>query len=322
MKASPTKLWIAGHRGLVGSSLVRYLQNSPKYQLILRTRAQLDLTDSFAVKEFYKTERPQAVIMAAAKVGGILANANHQIDFLSENLQIQNNVIRGALDHGCEKFLFLGSSCVYPKFAEQPIRESSLLTSSLEPTNEGYALAKITGLKLCEYIYRYAKRDFISAMPTNLYGPFDNFDPVGSHVIPGLIRKMHDAKVSGQATVTLWGTGTPLREFLHVDDLAKALVHLLENYSAPEWINVGSQEEHSIRELAEMVREVVGFKGDLVWDSTKPDGTPRKLMDSSKIFSTGWRPSYNLRSGLQHTYTWFLENQNQVVHRSGASVEK
>lgn len=305
------KIYVAGHRGLVGSAVVRKLQSLGYANLLLRTHSDLDLTNQSAVDAFFATEKPHYVILSAAKVGGIHANNTYPADFITINLQIQTNVITSSFSHGVKKILFLGSSCIYPKFAPQPIKESALLTGPLEPTNEWYAVAKIAGIKMCQAYRLQFNFDAISAMPTNLYGPNDNFHPENSHVLPALLRRFHEAKLRGDEKVVVWGTGTPLREFLHVDDLADAVVFLLDNYSGLEHVNVGSGKEVSIKELAELVKEVVGFKGELVWDSSKPDGTPRKLMDNSKIESLGWQPRISLRDGLVDTYKWYLENVQQ-----------
>jgi GDP-L-fucose synthase len=302
------KIYIAGHRGLVGSALVRLYASLPEWEIVTRTHAELDLMDRERVREFFATERPQAVILAAAKVGGIHANATQQVEFLLHNMRIQNNVIEAAADHDVEKLLFLGSSCIYPKNCPQPIKEEYLLTAPLEPTNEGYALAKITGLKLCQHYHRQYGRRFISAMPSNLYGPNDNFDLETSHVLPALIRKFHEAKVNGSPSVPLWGTGSPRREFLHVDDLASACAALLDQYDSDQPINVGVGDDVTIRELAEMVRDTIGYDGDLAWDAGKPDGTPRKLMDTSLLAAFGWYPKITLKEGLRSTYEWYLAN--------------
>ena len=304
-----SKIFIAGHRGMVGSAIVRSLQAQGFTQLLVRTRQELDLLDRSAVREFFKTERPEFVIDAAARVGGIVANSEKPVEFLLENLTLQNNLIEAAADFGCAKLLFLGSSCIYPKLAPQPIREDALLTGPLEPTNDAYAIAKIAGIKLCQAYAREYGKNFLSAMPTNLYGPHDNFDLHTSHVLPALIRKIHEAKKSGAPEVLVWGTGTPRREFLHADDLADACVFLLKNYDSPELINIGSGTDVTIRELAETVCEVLGYDGTLAFDPTKPDGTPRKLMDSSRLFSLGWKPKISLREGIAHAHAWFLENQ-------------
>lgn len=305
------KIYVAGHRGLVGSAVVRKLHQLGYNNLVLRSHSDLDLTVQSAVDSFFASEKPQFVILAAAKVGGIHANNTYPADFISLNLQIQTNVITSAHRHGVNKLLFLGSSCIYPKFAPQPIPESALLTAPLEPTNEWYAIAKIAGIKMCEAYRIQHGFDAISAMPTNLYGPNDNFHPENSHVLPALMRRFHEAKVTGVEEVVVWGTGSPLREFLLVDDLADAVVFLMGNYSGLEHVNVGSGKEVSIKELAELVKEVVGFEGRIVWDSTKPDGTPRKLMDSSKLANLGWVAKVSLREGLVDTYKWYLENLKQ-----------
>ncbi|CAA6671029.1 unnamed protein product [Spirodela intermedia] len=291
------KIFVAGHRGLVGSAVHRKLLSLGFGNIVVRSHKELDLTRQADVEAFFALERPRYVVLAAAKVGGIHANSTYPADFIAVNLQIQTNIIDAAYRHGTEKLIFLGSSCIYPKFAPQPITEDSLLTSPLEPTNEWYAVAKIAGIKMCQAYRLQYGWDAISAMPTNLYGFHDNFHPENSHVLPGLLRRFHEAKVSGAKEVVVWGTGSPLREFLNVDDLADA-VH----------VNVGSGKEVTIKELAELIKEVVGFEGGLVWDRTKPDGTPRKLMDSSKLADLGWSPKISLREGLEATYKWYLEN--------------
>ncbi|GLT60140.1 hypothetical protein SLA2020_368410 [Shorea laevis] len=305
------KVFVAGHRGLVGSAIVRKLLSLGFTNLLLRTHAELDLTRQSDVESFFAAEKPKYVILAAAKVGGIHANNTYPADFIAVNLQIQTNVIDSSYRHGVKKIIFLGSSCIYPKFAPQPIPENALLSGPLEPTNEWYAVAKISGIKMCQAYRIQHKFDAISAMPTNLYGPNDNFHPENSHVLPALIRRFHEAKVQGAKQVVVWGTGSPLREFLHVDDLADAVVFLMEKYSGLEHVNVGSGKEVTIKELAELVKEVVGFEGELVWDSSKPDGTPRKLMDSSKLANLGWSPNVSLKDGLVDTYKWYLENSKQ-----------
>lgn len=305
------KIFVAGHRGLVGSAVVRHLQNVGYTNLILRSHSELDLTNQSAVKTFFSIEKPQYVILAAAKVGGIHANSTYPAEFITINLQIQTNVIDSAYRYGVKKLVFLGSSCIYPKHAPQPIPESALLTGPLEPTNEWYAVAKIAGIKMCQAYRIQYNWDAISAMPTNLYGPNDNFHPENSHVLPALMRRFHEAKVSGAKEVVVWGSGSPLREFLHVDDLADSVVFLLENYSDLGHVNVGSGKEVSIKELAELVKEVVGFEGELVWDTSKPDGTPRKLMDSSTLAKLGWEPKISLRDGLMGTYEWYVTNVKQ-----------
>ncbi|RID57923.1 hypothetical protein BRARA_F01259 [Brassica rapa] len=308
MSEKSAKIFVAGHRGLVGSAIVRKLQESGFTNLILRTHSDLDLTNQADVETFFSTEKPAYVILAAAKVGGIHANNTYPADFIAVNLQIQTNVIHSAYTNGVKKLLFLGSSCIYPKFAPQPIPESALLTGPLEPTNEWYAIAKIAGIKMCQAYRIQHQWDAISGMPTNLYGPNDNFHPENSHVLPALMRRFHEAKANDAEEVVVWGSGSPLREFLHVDDLADACVFLMEKYSGFEHVNVGSGVEVTIKELAELVKEVVGFEGKLVWDCTKPDGTPRKLMDSSKLASLGWTPKVSIRDGLRQTYDWYLEN--------------
>jgi len=300
------KLFIAGHQGMVGAALVRRWQNEPGVTLLLRSHRELDLTNQAAVEAFYQTENPDAAIIAAAKVGGIHANNTYPAEFLFINLAIAANTIHGAHRAGVKRLLFLGSSCIYPKLAPQPMTEDCLLTSALEPTNEAYAIAKITGLKLCQYYRKQYGVMYHSAMPTNLYGPGDNYHLQNSHVLPALIRKFHEAKQAGAAEVVAWGTGSPMREFLHVDDLADACAFLLGLPQPPDWINVGTGTDVTIRELTETVREVVGFQGKIVWDSTKPDGTPRKLMDVSKLASLGWRARIGLRDGIQRTYAAYL----------------
>ena len=299
-------VYIAGHKGMVGGAVLRALKRRGNVRLITATRQQLDLRDEQAVRTFFAEHRPDACVLAAAKVGGIAANSADKVGFLYDNLRIQNAVIGAARATDTERLLFLGSSCIYPKLAKQPIREDSLLTGPLEPTNDAYAIAKIAGLKLCEFLNREEGRAYISAQPCNLYGPGDNYHPTGSHVIPGLIRRFHEAKMANESETVIWGSGTPLREFLYVDDLADALVFLLENYSEPELINVGSGEEVSIWDLAVIVTNVVGYDGQLSLDQSKPDGTPRKLMDSSKLHSLGWRPVIDLREGLARAYADFL----------------
>jgi len=302
------KILVAGHRGMVGSALVRRLEAENFINLITPDRSHLDLNDESVVAKFFAQETPDIVILAAAKVGGIKANNDHPVEFLLDNLRIQNNVIRSAYQTGVHKLLFLGSSCIYPRLAPQPIRESALLTGPLEPTNEAYAVAKIAGIKLCQAYSREFAANFISAMPTNLYGPNDNFDLETSHVLAALLRKTHEAKIRGEKTLVVWGTGEPRREFLHVDDLAAACLLLLEKYDSPEIINVGCGEDITIRELAQLVCDVVEFDGHLVWDKTKPEGTPRKLLDATRIRALGWQPTIALRKGLAQTYQWFLAN--------------
>ncbi len=300
------RIFVAGHRGLAGSALVRALETEGFTNLLKRDRSQLDLLDETAVAGFFSQERPAIVIFAAARVGGIKANNDLPVEFLLDNLRMQNNVIHAAHEAGTRKLLFLGSSCIYPKHAPQPIPESALLTGPLEPTNEAYAIAKIAGIKLCQSYVREYGANFISVMPTNLYGPNDNFDLLSSHAFAALLRKAHEAKTTNARDLVVWGTGTPRREFLHVDDLASACLFLLENYDSPEIINVGWGEDISIRELAELICEIVGFRGEISWDRDKPDGTPRKLLDVSKLRALGWKPVITLREGIARTYAWFL----------------
>ena len=302
------RIWVAGHRGMVGGAVVRRLAEEP-CEVLTAGREVVDLTDQRAVHDWMGRERPDAVVLAAARVGGIHANDSYPVDFLYDNLMIEANIIHAAHEAGVEKLLFLGSSCIYPKFAEQPIREEALLTGPLEPTNEWYAIAKIAGIKLCQAYRRQYGDDFISAQPTNLYGPGDNYDLETSHVLPALLRKFHEAKREGAPSVTLWGTGTPLREFLHVDDLADALVFLLREYSDDVPLNVGSGTEVSIRELAETIARVVGYEAELVFDSSMPDGTPRKLMDSSRLHALGWNRARSLEQGIADTYAHFLRDE-------------
>lgn len=296
------KIYVAGHRGMVGSAIVRLLEKRGYEHVVYRTSAQLDLRDQHEVERFFSTEQPDHVILAAAKVGGIQANNTYRAEFLYDNLMIQNNIIHLSHVHKVRKLLFLGSSCIYPKLAPQPLKEEYLLTGPLEPTNEPYALAKIAGIKMCEEYRSQYQSDFISAMPTNLYGPNDNYDLANSHVLPALLKKFHVAKVNGDDEVMVWGTGKPLREFLHVDDLADASLFLMEKYSSPETINVGSGEEVSILDLARLVKSIVGFEGDIKLDTTKPDGTPRKLLDSSKLESLGWKAKIGLGEGIEQVY--------------------
>jgi GDP-L-fucose synthase len=297
-----SRIFVAGHRGMVGSAIVRALKHEGYENLILRTSAELDLRRQSAVEALFEAEQPEYVFLAAAKVGGIQANNIYRADFLYDNLAIQNHIIHSSWKTGVKKLLFLGSSCIYPKMAPQPLKEEYLLSGELEPTNEPYAIAKIAGIKLCESFRRQYGCNFISAMPTNLYGPNDNYDLNNSHVLPALLRKMHEAKVTGAATVSIWGSGKPLREFLHVDDLAQACLFLMQHYNEERFVNVGFGSDVSICELAELIREVVGFEGELVFDSSKPDGTPRKLMDSGRILSLGWKPQIGLREGIQAVY--------------------
>ncbi|MBT4679382.1 MAG: GDP-L-fucose synthase [Flavobacterium sp.] len=302
------KIYIAGHKGMVGSAVWRALEKRGYTNLVGVSSKKLNLRNQQAVLDFYKEEKPSVVIDAAAKVGGILANKDYPYDFLMQNMQIQNNLIDGALDSGIEKFIFLGSSCIYPKFAPQPLKEEYLLTDPLEPTNEWYAIAKISGVKACQAIRNQYGKDFVSLMPTNLYGYFDNFDLQSSHVLPAMLRKFHEAKINGNTPVKLWGSGTPMREFLFVDDMAEAVVFALEN-KLPEYLyNIGSGKDISIKQLAETIQNVVGHKGDIIWDNSKPDGTPRKLLDVSKMKALGWHYSTNLKEGVEKTYQWFQEN--------------
>ncbi len=302
------KIYVAGHRGLVGAAVVRALEQQGHENLLLRTRRELDLTEQAAVREFLDRERPHAVIMAAAKVGGIHANNTRPAEFIRDNLLMQDNIIDASYRAGVGKFVFLGSSCIYPKLAPQPIKEDYLLSGALEPTNEWYAIAKIAGLKMCQAYRRQYGFNAISLMPTNLYGPGDNFDLQNSHVLPALIRRFHEAKLRGDATMSIWGTGTPRREFLHVEDLADAVVHLLKTYDQEPIVNIGWGEDVTIRELAETVASVAGFQGELVFDTTKPDGTPRKLLDTSRLTSLGWKPKIKLRAGIEGVYEWFKQH--------------
>jgi GDP-L-fucose synthase len=303
-----SKIYVAGHRGLVGGAVERALRERGYQNLVLRTHAELDLTDQAAVRAFFERERPEGVILAAARVGGIHANNTRPALFIRDNLLIQDNVIDAAYRSGVAKLVFLGSSCIYPKFAPQPIHEDSLLTGALEPTNEWYAVAKIAGIKMCQAYRREFGFNAISLMPTNLYGPGDNFDLQNSHVLPALIRRFHEAKLRGDSQITVWGTGTPRREFLHVHDLADAIVHLLETYDAEPIVNVGWGEDVTIRELATLVAEVAGFRGEVGFDASKPDGTPRKLLDTTRLRALGWQPRIPLREGIEGTYAWFRQH--------------
>lgn len=306
------KIYIAGHQGMVGSAIWRTLVTNGYSNLIGKTSRELDLKNQASVIEFFKTEKPDVVIDAAARVGGILANREYPYNFLMENLQIQNNLIHNALKSGVNKFIFLGSSCIYPKFASQPLKEEYLLTDTLEPTNEWYAIAKIAGVKACQAIRKQYNKDFVSLMPTNLYGPNDNFDLKTSHVLPAMIRKFHEAKLDNHAPVKLWGTGSPKREFLYVDDLAKAVIYAMENRLDEHLYNVGTGLDLSIKELAEKVQNAVDHNGEILWDSSKPDGTPRKLMDISKLHNQGWRHEIDLDKGIASTYRWFLKNIEKI----------
>ena len=311
------KIYIAGHHGMVGSAIYRALQNNGYKNLIGRSSQELDLRNQAEVKDFFAFEKPDVVIDAAARVGGILANNNFPYQFLMENMQIQNNLIEASHQNEVEKFIFLGSSCIYPKLASQPLKEDCLLTSSLEPTNEWYAIAKITGVKACEAIRKQYKKDFVSLMPTNLYGIRDNFDLQTSHVLPAMIRKFHEAKEKSEKTginepVELWGTGNPKREFLFVDDLAEAIIFVMENKLEESLYNVGSGEDLSLKELALRVQKIIGHQGEIIWDTSKPDGTPRKVMEVSKLKNLGWSPKISLEQGIEETYQWFLENREEI----------
>ena len=303
-----SKIYVAGHRGMVGSAIVRELQRQGYTNIITRTHAELDLTRQDQVEKFFAEERPEYVFLAAAKVGGIIANQSALADFMYENMMLEMNVIHAAWKNGCKKLEFLGSSCIYPRLAPQPMKEDCLLTSALEPTNEAYALAKISGLKYCEYLNRQYGTDFISLMPTNLYGPNDNYHSTHSHVLPALIRRFHEAKEQGLTEVTCWGDGSPLREFLYVDDLANLCVFLMENYSGNETVNAGTGKEISIKGLTELVAKVVGFEGTILWDTSKPNGTPRKLLDVSKSAAMGWTAKTSLEEGIRLAYADFLNN--------------
>ncbi len=307
---SDARIFVAGHRGLVGSAICRVLDARGFDHVITRTRNELDLRNPVAVDAFFRVERPEYVILAAAKAGGILANWSHPVEFLRDNLEIQTHVIDAAHRHGVRKLAFLGSSCIYPKLAPQPLREDALLTGPLEPTNEAYAIAKIAGIKLCQAFAKQHGFNAISLMPTNLYGPGDNFDLASSHVLPALIRKFHEAKESGAPTATVWGSGRPRREFLYVDDLADAVCFLMERYDSPDVINVGVGDDISITELAGLVREIVGFAGQIVFDGSKPDGTPRKLLDVTRLTALGWRATTDLATGIRATYRWYLSRRS------------
>ena len=302
------KIYVAGHRGLVGSAIVRNLKSKGYTNIIGRTHQELELTDQAAVRKFFEEERPDVVVLAAAKVGGINANNTAPADFAWDNMQVQCNVIKCCHDYKVKKLLFLGSTCIYPKMAAQPIVEDALLTGPLEQTNEAYAIAKISGMQMCKYFKRQYGDNFISCMPTNLYGPYDNYDLKGSHVLPAMIRKFHEAKVQNASSVELWGTGSPLREFLYVDDMADACVFLLENYDGEQHVNIGTGKELTIKELAELVKKTVGFEGEIVWNSAMPDGTPRKLTDVTKLHELGWTHKVELEEGVQLAYDWFKEN--------------
>lgn len=311
-----SKIYVAGHTGMVGSAIVRNLKNKGFVTILTKTRAELDLLSQVSVLSFFEQERPDYVFLAAAKVGGIIGNKNKPADFIYQNLVIQNNIIHAAHLTGTTKLLFLGSSCIYPKFASQPIHEDALLSSTLEPTNEYYAIAKIAGIKMCEGYRKQYGSNFISAMPTNLFGQGDNYHPENSHVVPAMIKKFHEAKESNSPTVTIWGTGAPMREFLHVDDMADASVFLMQNYNEEKHINVGTGEDVTIRELAETIQKIVGYEGGLIFDTSKPDGTPRKLLDVTKIRNLGWKHSINLEEGLSKTYKHFLEELSSNTLRN------
>ena len=308
MISKDSKIYIAGHRGMVGSACYRALNSAGYRNIIGKTSKELDLRHQKSVDDFFKTEKPDVIIDAAAKVGGILANDSYPYEFLMDNMLIQNNLIRSAHENAVEKFIFLGSSCIYPKFSHQPIKEEYLLTGELEPTNQWYAIAKISGVKLIEALRKQFNRDYVSLMPTNLYGPNDNFDLKTSHVFPAMLRKFHEAKENNHSKVTLWGSGNPMREFLHVNDLGQAVLFALEHKLDDHLYNVGSGSDITIKALAEMVQKVVGHKGEITWDNTKPDGTPKKLMDSSKLSDKGWKSSIDLENGIKNTYNWFLNN--------------
>ena len=313
---SDQSIYVAGHKGMVGSAVVRLLQQRGFQRIIIRDRRELDLTDQMAVQQFFQQQRPDVVVFAAAKVGGILANSSYPAEFLFQNLAMASNAVHAAWQTGTQRFLFLGSTCIYPRMAPQPISEDSLLTSPLEPTNEAYAIAKIAGLKLCQFYRQQYKVLYHSAMPTNLYGPGDNYHPSNSHVLPGLLRRFHEATQAGLPEVQMWGTGSPLREFLHVDDLAAGILHLLSLADPPDLVNIGSGAEVSILELAQMIAQTVGYKGRITHDLTKPDGTPRKLSDISRIRETGWSPRISLEAGLQSAYRDFLQSLQQQTLRS------
>lgn len=305
-----SKIYIAGHRGMVGSAILRRLQKEGYKNLICRTSSELDLRNQQAVDNFFAQEKPEFVFLAAAKVGGIFANSEYPADFLYDNLMIQNNVIHSAWKYKVAKLLFLGSSCIYPKMAPQPLKEEYLLTGPLEPTNDAYAIAKITGIMMCRKYHKQYGCNFISAMPTNLYGPGDNYDLKNSHVLPAMLRKFHEARVNGSPQVTLWGSGTPLREFLHADDLADALYFLMQNYNDPDFVNVGTGKDISIRDLALLIKKVTGYEGEIVWDRSMPDGTPRKLMDVSRLSALGWNPSIGFEEGIRSVYNEKFLNKN------------
>ena len=305
------KIYVAGHNGMVGSAIIRKLKMAGYSNILVRSSKELDLRNQRHVEEFFQSEKPDYIFLAAAKVGGILANNTYKASFMYDNLSIQNNVIHAAYKNHVKKLLFLGSSCIYPKFAAQPIREESLLTSELEPTNEPYAIAKIAGLKMCQFYREQYNCNFISLMPTNLYGPNDNFDLKNSHVLPALLRKFHEAKINKNSSVTLWGTGNPLREFLHVNDLAKACIHFMLSYNEKSPVNIGTGKDISIYKLASEIKKIVGFEGELLWDKNKPDGTPRKLLDVTKAKQSGWESSITLLDGIRMTYDWYVQNKGK-----------
>lgn len=312
MMEKEAKIYVAGHRGMVGSAIVRALKKAGYENIIMRTSKELDLRRQDAVEEFFAAEKPDYVFLAAAKVGGIMANSKYPADFMYDNMVLEMNVLNSSFINKVKKLLFLGSACIYPRLCSQPIQENYLLTSDLEKTNEAYALAKISGLKYCEYLNRQYKTNYISAMPTNLYGPNDNYHPENSHVLPALIRRIHEAKVSGAETVTIWGTGNPSREFLYVDDLADACLYLMNNYSGNETVNIGTGKEITIKELALLVKDIIGFKGELIFDETKPDGTPRRFLNVSKLNSLGWHYTTELADGIAKTYDDFLHSEFRV----------
>ena len=305
------KIFVAGHRGMVGSAILRKLKMDGYNNILVRNSKELDLRNQLHVEDFFQSEKPDYVFLAAAKVGGILANNTYKASFMYDNLSIQNNVIHAAYKNHVKKLLFLGSSCIYPKFADQPISEESLLTSELEPTNEPYAIAKIAGLKMCQFYREQYDCNFISLMPTNLYGPNDNFDLKNSHVLPALLRKFHEAKINKNSSVTLWGTGNPLREFLHVNDLAKACIHFMLSYNEKSPVNIGTGKDISINDLATEIKKIVGFEGEIIWDKNKPDGTPRKLLDVTKAKQNGWESSITLLDGIRMTYDWYVQNEGK-----------
>ena len=305
------KIYVAGHNGMVGSAIIRKLKMAGYSNILVRSSKELDLRNQRQVEEFFQSEKPDYIFLAAAKVGGILANNTYKASFMYDNLSIQNNVIHAAYKYHVKKLLFLGSSCIYPKFADQPIIEESLLTSELEPTNEPYAIAKIAGLKMCQFYREQYNCNFISLMPANLYGPNDNFDLKNSHVLPALLRKFHEAKINKKSSVTLWGTGNPLREFIHVNDLAKACIHFMLTYNEKSPVNIGTGKDISIHELASEIKKIVGFEGEILWDKNKPDGTPRKLMDVTKAKQSGWESSITLLDGIRMTYDWYVQNKGK-----------